>query len=179
MPYSSQKQVPKQLKKLGLKRANQWSRVYDKLKSKYGKERAAKIAWSTVKRKPKTEIAEKVAMWMAETVLDEKGFGYGSKATGFVRRKGSGFGGKKRRGAFFAKLKDKSRFALRFRAPSAQNVAGVTRLKKTGMKVSGGKAALQVKRKPIQAKRYVLRRGKYYSYASKLSRLGNPKVLGV
>jgi len=112
--------------------------------------------------------------------MREAGFGYGSKASGFVNRKGGGFGGKKRRKAFFAKMKDKyGTNPMRFRAPSAQTAVGGTTAKKRAMKLSGGKAALQAKRKPLQAKRFVLRRGKYYSYASKAGRLGNPRFLGI
>ena len=68
---------------------------------------------------------------------------------------------------------------LRFRAPSVQNLAKVTTLKKKASAVTGRKAVMSIKRKPLQAKRKVLRRGKYYSYQSKISRYGNPKVLGL
>ena len=116
-----------------------------------------------------------------ETPVDEAGFGFGGKASGFVRRGGAGFGGKSRRAAFFAKLKggDITKVGLRYRKPSAKNLSGVTRIKKRGMKVTGAKLVTGTKRKPLQFKRKILRQGKYYSAASKISRYGNPKFLGI
>lgn len=111
--------------------------------------------------------------------LREAGFGFGSRASGFVRRQGSGFGGKRRRAAFFAKLKDGAGKAVRFRKPSAKNLSGATRLNKKARKYTGVKAVTGVARTPLQAKRYALRHGKYYSYASKIGRYGNPRILGI
>jgi len=90
--------------------------------------------------------------------------------------KGKGFGVKKRRAAFFARLKGQG---LRFRLPSARTVSGATSLQKIGKRRTGFRKATVAARAPTNIRRRLVRLSGWESRPARLARHGIKTPFGI